>query len=345
MQKPHLCNLRKSLPKTNLTIMLKDKAREMSGRIESAIHSSRGKDVLLYLLFVAVAFVFWVFLSLDTQVQRDFEVPVELQEVPDSVTLINQPPSSLMVSVKGKDSQLLKFMWGKMSPMKIKWDETSDGGTTMTYSSSKLLTRVRDYFGNAVQVVSCRRDSINLSYTTLPGVKVKLVVQADIRPQIQYVLSGQPTADVDSVTIFSPSDIPHNLKFVSTEPIVKSGLKDTARYEVKVKPIAGMRIIPDKVTVTVPVEPLIVRKRTLRLEIKNLPPDKHLVTFPSKIEISYLVAMGSYNDEYPIRAFVDYNDIKLPGNKLPVSLSVIPEIYRNMSFSPESVEYIVENAD
>ncbi|MCI9285891.1 MAG: hypothetical protein HFJ91_08930 [Muribaculaceae bacterium] len=194
-------------------------------------------------------------------------------------------------------------------------------------------------------MVSCRPDSINLSYTTLPGVKVKLVVQADIRPQIQYVLSGQPTADVDSVTIFSPSDIPHNLKFVSTEPIVKSGLKDTARYEVKVKPIAGMRIIPDKVTVTVPVEPLIVRKRTLRLEIKNLPPDKHLVTFPSKIEISYLVAMGSYNDEYPIRAFVDYNDIKLPGNKLPVSLSVIPEIYRNMSFSPESVEYIVENAD
>lgn len=318
--------------------------RRAATRIKNAARSKRGQDVLLYLLFVAVAFIFWVFMSLDTQVQRDFDVPVELQDVPDSVTLINQLPPSLSVSVKAKDSQLLRFMWGKMSPVKFKWaDFAADNYVTL--NSSRLLTRMRDYFGTGAQVVSCRPDSIKLSYTTLPGVKVKLVVQADIRPQLQYILSGSPKADVDSVTLFSATDIPHSLRLVTTEPIVKSGLKDTARYEVKVKPIAGVRIVPDKVMVTIPVEPLIARKRTINLDVTNLPEDKHLVTFPSKIEISYLVPMSHYNDDYPVKAYVDYKDVSLPGNKLPVSLSLIPDVYHNLSFSPTSVEYIIENAD
>lgn len=319
--------------------------RDILDGLRKALRSRRGKDILLYLLFVAVAFVFWVFLSLDTQVQRDFDVPVEMQDIPDSVTLITPVPQALSVSVKGKDSQLLKFLWGKLSPIKIKWDAHDISADYFILSSSKLQGKVRDYFGNPVQVVSCRPDSISLLFTTQPGVKVKLLVQADIHPQMQYVLSGQPYANVDSVTLYSAGDIPHSLKYVSTEPISKSGLKDTARYEVKVKPIAGMRIVPETVTVTVPVEPLIARKRSLPVEIKNLPDDKRLVTFPSRIEVSYLVPMHSYNVDYPIKASVDYNDVRMPGNKLPVTLSVIPDFYRSVSVSPESVEYMIENVD
>ena len=72
---------------------MKDKVRDIIQRVSTALRSSRGKDVLTYLMFVAVAFVFWVFMSLDTEMQRDFDVPVEISEIPDSVTLIGQPPA------------------------------------------------------------------------------------------------------------------------------------------------------------------------------------------------------------------------------------------------------------
>ena len=314
----------------------------IASKVEAALHSSRGKDVLLYLLFVVVAFVFWVFLALDTERQRDFDVPVALTEVPDSVTLIGQMPEKIAVSVKAKDSQLLRFLWGKMSVLKFNYEELADDNI-VNISHAKLDSRLRDYFGTPAQVISFRPDSVVIPYTTQPGVKVKLLVQADIRPNPLYILSSAPKANVDSVTLYSSTDIPHTLKFVSTEPIAKSGLKDTARYEVKVKPIAGVRIIPDKVTVTIPIEPLISRKRTVMIDALNVPEDKSLVTFPSKIEINYLVPMSSYTDEYPIKASVDYNDTRLPGNKLPITLSVIPSIYHNVSTSLESVEYIIEN--
>ena len=321
--------------------MKNEKAQQLA-KVGAALRSSRGKDVLLYLLFVAVAFVFWVFLSLDTEVQRDFDVPLELQDVPDSVTVINQLPPTLGVSVKGKDSQLIRFLWGKMSPLKFKWADYADD-SHLLLTRARLDTRLREYFGNGVQVVACRPDSVKLAYTSQPGIKVKLNIQADIHTNLQYIISGPIKADVDSVMLYSISDLPHTLKFVSTEPIVRSGLKDTVRYEVKVKPIAGVRIIPDKVIVTVPVEPLISRKRSINLDVINRPSDVNLITFPSKIEISYLVPMNAYNDDYPVKAFVDFNDIKPSRKKLPVSLSVIPSVYHNVSFAPDSVEYIIEN--
>ncbi|MCM1163953.1 MAG: YbbR-like domain-containing protein [Muribaculaceae bacterium] len=321
---------------------MKQQVSILAARIGAALRSRRGKNVLLYLLFLAVAFVFWIFMSLDTERQRDFELPLELQEVPDSVTLIGQMPQTLAVSVKGKDSQLLRYSWGKQSTIKFKWNENASDDILLI-SHTRLETRLRDYFGANVQIASFRPDSIRISYTTQPGVKVSLNIQADIHPNLQYIVSGPIKANVDSVTLYSATDIPHSLRMVSTEPLVKSGLKDTARFEVKVKPIDGIRIIPDKVTVTVPIEPLISRKRAVRIETFNVPDGKSLVTFPSMIEVSYLVPMSSYNDDYPIKAFVDYNDTRLPGNKIPVSLSAIPSLYRNVSKSIDNVEYIIEN--
>lgn len=311
-------------------------------RIKAALRSRRGNNVLLYLLFLAVAFLFWVFMSLDTERQRDFELAIELQEVPDSVTMIGQPPQALSVSVKGKDSQLLKFSWGKQSTLKFKWGNNAEDDLLLI-SQTRIESRLRDYFGANVQIVSFRPDSIKLNYTTQPGVRAKLNIQADIHPNLQYIVSGPITANVDSVSLYSSKDIPHSLRIVSTEPIVKSGLKDTARFEVKVRPIEGVRIIPDKVTVTVPVEPLISRKRTVRIEALNVPENVSLITFPSVVEVSYLVPMSAYNDDYAIKAFVDYEDTFLPGNKIPVSLSALPSQYRNVSKNLENVEYIIEN--
>lgn len=322
---------------------MNEKARKIQTKVTAALKSSRGQNVLLYLLFVAVAFVFWVFLSLDTEVQRDFDVPVELQDIPDSVTIVGQVPHSFGVSVKGKDAQLLRFLWGKMSPVKLKWHDNVEGNAFVV-NHQKLDSRMREYFGNGVQIVSCRPDSLRLPFTTQPGVRVKLVIQADIRPNLQYIISGPITADFDSVTLYSVTDLPHSLKFVATEPIVKSELKDTTRYEVKVKPIAGVRIIPDVVTVTVPIEPLIMRKRSVGIEVENIPEGSNLITFPSKIEMSYLVPMSAYNDDYPVKAYVDFKAAKPSKKKLPVTLSSLPSVYHNVSFSPDSVEYIIENA-
>lgn len=323
---------------------LKEKLNRASGNIDRALHSSRGKDVMLYLMFVAIAFVFWLLLSLDNEVQRDFDVPVEIVDVPDSVTIIDPAPKTLSVSVKSKGSQLLRFLWGHVPVMKIKYDESRASRNRFFMNRSRLEARLRDYFGNVgVQIVSCKPDSISLAYTESPGRKVRLEIKADVQPNLQCIISGPITANVDSVRVYSAGELPKGFDRVETEMIVKGGLKDTMRYEVKLKPVPGARLIPDKVIVTVPVEPLISRKRQVEISAVNVPDGVGLITFPSKVDVSFLVPMSIYGEDFPMKAYVDYDRIRPGSSYLPVALSLVPEVYHNISLSPDSVEYIIEH--
>lgn len=298
---------------------------------------------MTYLLFVAVAFVFWCVLSLDNQIQRDFDVPVEFEDVPDSLTLISEPPRSVSVSVKAKGTQLLRFLFGETPTLKIKFDKALTSDNHYTLSRARLESRLREYFGAGVQIVSCRPESFQLTYTTNPGKKVALKVHTDIHPALQYILSGQIRANIDSVRVYSTGDIPRTLEYVETEMITKSDLKDTTRYEVRIKPIEGLRIIPDKVVVTVPVEPLISKKRSIPVETLNVPEGTQLLTFPSKVEISYLVPMSQYSGEYPVKAYVDFDSIHPGRKRLPVTLSATPAFYNNVCLATDSVEFIMES--
>lgn len=91
-------------------------------------------------------------------------------------------------------------------------------------------------------------------------------------------------------------------------------------------------------------EPLIARKQYVSVIGKNVPNDYTLITFPSKVEVSYLVPMSEFNSEpYVLKAYVDYNEARHARNgKLKVTMSLMPELYRNASMTPDSVEYIIE---
>lgn len=302
-----------------------------------------GRNVWLYLLCVLIAFIFWALLSLDNEVQRDFDVPIELQDVPDSVKVITDLPPALSVGVKGKGSQLLRFIFSSsVPPLKVKFERQIVSGNRIILSRARLESRLREYFGSGVTVSTCRPDSLSALFTTLPGRRVKLVVDADIHPDMQCVVSGPVTASVDSVTVYSTADLPRDLVSISTEPVIKSGLTDTSRYEVAVLPVAGMRIEPSTVTVTVPVEPLIAKKRMIPVEILNKPADTNVILFPSKVEISYLVAMSDYNEDFPMEAYADYNEIRPGVSKIGLILSSPASAMRNVSMSTDSVEFVIE---
>lgn len=56
-------------------------------------NSQRSKDLLLYLIFLLISFIFWLLLTLNNSVQKDFIIDINVKSVPDSTTLINVVPS------------------------------------------------------------------------------------------------------------------------------------------------------------------------------------------------------------------------------------------------------------
>ena len=307
-----------------------------------ALRSSKGRNIVLYLMCVCVAFMFWIFLSLDNEVQRDYEIPVEIDNIPDSVVIIGNVPRTINAMVQAKGSQLLRFWGGHTPVMKLKFADYATPDNTFELSKMKIDSRLRDYFGQAAQIVSARPDSIYAPFTTSPGKVLPLKINLNVSPSLQSIISGKITSDFDSVRVYSTSDIPSGIKVIETEPVTSSDLTDTTIFDLKIKQLPGMRIIPARVKVTVPVEPLISKRRTVPIEVKNMPEGNQLVTFPSMVEVSYLVPMSAYNDDYPIKVTIDASTLDLSKPKTPVKPSLIPDNYHNVTFQPDSVEYIFQ---
>ena len=53
--------------------------------------SSRFHNFMMFLIFVAIAAVFWFILALNDSVTETFQVRLNIQNVPDSVTFITDP--------------------------------------------------------------------------------------------------------------------------------------------------------------------------------------------------------------------------------------------------------------
>lgn len=318
---------------------------ELFQRLKTEIHSTTGKNALVFLVFLCVSAVFWMLLALNDEIQREFDIPVELTEVPDSVTLLSSPPQSINVSVKDKGSALLRYQWGGTPPVKLRFKDFSSAENRIFMRENQINAVVRSYFGGGAQIVVSKPDSISVVYTNRPGrnVPVRLNVEAHADPR--FVINGPITVSSDSVKIYSVEELPVSLRWVDTYPSSHTGLTDTTRIMAKVKVPAGMRAVPAAVRVTIPVEPLISKTRVVPVEVINVPDGKSVVTFPSEVEISYLIPMSIYNnDDYSVKAYADYNKISPSRSvtKIPLDLPLLPDSYRSALLSTDSVEYVIE---
>ena len=325
--------------------MIVERIKNLAVKVRQLKQSAKGRAAVLYLMCVCVAFIFWILLSLDSEVQRDYEVPLEIADLPDSITLIGNLPSYLGVSVQGKGSQLVRFSWGKPAPLKISFNDNISDKKFFSLSKVKIDSKLRDYFGGGVQITSVKPDTLRVPFTSAPGTTLPIVIQADVHPSLQSVISGKLKSNIDSVKVYGINGVPHSLKFVKTERFSRSGLTDTTVVEVNIEPVAGLRIIPDKIKVIIPVEPLILKSRSVLVERTGLPGNTGLITFPARVEVNYLVPMSEFNKDYPISAYVDYSDVNHRTQKAKVHLSTLPKICQNVSVVPDSVEFIIERTN
>ncbi len=156
---------------------------------------------------------------------------------------------------------------------------------------------------------------------------------------------GQLKSDCDTIKIYSSHDDIDTIAFVDTEKIALSNLSDTTQVEVKLIAPAGTRVVPERVKITIPVEPLIAKTRNIPVEIINVPAGFSVLTFPSSVEITYLLPMSRYNvDDFDVKAYADYEK-RTEDGRISLMLSILPEYYRSASISPSSVEYVIEKAD
>lgn len=318
--------------------------RQLYDKVKEGLRTVKGRNALTFLVFLAISAVFWVLMALNDEVQHDYRLKLKLAGFPENMTIISGANPTVSVSVKDKGSALMRFTWNTQPELTVNYDEFSKAGDhNLLMTQAQLNSAVRNIFGSSATIIAVRPDSLSLHYTTNPGVPVKVRIDADVRPAPSAVAFGRVTLSTDTVMLYSNSKERSRIKTLTTQPIILTGLTDTAHVSAALIVPPGMRAVPSQIKVTIPIEPLVTKTRKVEIAQRNVPAGKRLVTFPSMAEVDYLLPKSLYNsDASPVKAVVDFSAYRPGEKKIPVTVLPLPNYYRFVSVRPSEVEFVIE---
>ena len=261
------------------------------------------------------------------------------------MTFISDIPEKLHVTVRDKGTSIWRNHY-RHPTMNINFKEYADAGE-LRYSKNDIITSLKSIFGPSAQIVSISLDSLYLEYTSNKGKRVPVVVDADVSAASGSIIEGFTKASPSNVLVYGDQKVLDTIHKVRTERLILSDLSENTTVEVHLRKISDARILPSKVNVTVPVEPLVKKKASITITPVNVPHGESLLLFPSKVPVEYYVAMSRLNDDDDpeIELEVDFKAIPPSHNgKLHVRAARYPDRLKNLSLINDSVEFtIVKN--
>lgn len=303
------------------------------------------RDAVLFLVFVGVSTLFWIILALNDSAQDSFNVRLNIANVPDSVTFINDIPDKFHVGVRDKGTTLWRNHYRRPT-VSINFRDYADKGVLM-FTQADMQTALKSLFGTSALITSTSLDSLKLVYTTNKGKRVPVVIDANITPASGSVIEGNLQASPSNVYVFGEQSVLDTIHLVKTHRITLNDLTENTSVTVKLHKIRNARVVPSSVEVKVPVEPLVRKEAMISITPINVPQNASLLLFPSKVPVDYYVAMSRLgdDDDPSIELQVDYRGILESRNgKLRVRVASYPERLQNLSLKTDSVEYtIVKN--
>lgn len=299
-------------------------------------------NFVLFLAFVAVATFFWFVMTLNDSVTRTCDISLRIQDIPDSVTFINDPPKTFHVTIRDKGTNMLRSGLFGHPKISLNFRDYANNGI-FRVSKSEINATMKHTFGNNAQIIGISLDSLYLHYSTQKGRRVPIVVVEDVTAVPGMVICDGAQPLVRSALIYSYEDKVDTITRVYTQPVIKRNLDATTEVTVQMQSIPAVKIVPSTVRVKIPVEPLVKKEEMATVRATNVPPDESLLLFPNRVQVEYYVPMSLFSaNVIPVDVLVDYRDIyKYSGSRLPVRIRSIEDYVQSPQIHTDSVEYTI----
>jgi YbbR domain-containing protein len=180
----------------------------------------------LKFLSVAVALGLWFIVAGEQTVERSLRVPLELQNRSDRLELVENPPTTVDVRVRGTSAMLSQLGPGEVLAM---LDLSSAKPGRKFFHLDRNSIRVP--FG--VDVVDVAQGTISLKFEPAMSRRVPVVASVEGEPARGY-LAGKATVEPSTVEIGGPESAVQRLKEASTEPVSGEGARALVRETVTV---------------------------------------------------------------------------------------------------------------
>ena len=320
------------------------KITEQLRSLKILIRTDQGKEALTFLAFVVLATGIWFILATNDNREDVVRIPVELTNVPDNTILLQDMPPYIEARIRDKGAALLSYDINGINPIKIDFERHNNQRDAITLSNSTIIEYTRRQLRTTTAINDIAPDSIRIAYTNDQGIRLPIHINADITTSPFCTMSDSIFVSPGYATIYGKAAQISRIARLETEEIIAHNISDTTHITVRIKPIEGTRIIPDSISIVIPVEEYTTKTLSVPIVIGGVPRGHTIMTFPSHVTVTCHVPMSKYADIVSNDFLIGntYTSIQeTPGTYGAIKLLNAPQYAQNITLSTDSVEYII----
>ena len=316
--------------------------RNILKAVRNFLFSGLNKEFLIFLFFLALSGAFWLLMTLNETMEREFKIPMRLTGVPRNAVITGELPDTVRVTVRDKGFTLVTY---DFRPLVFRFSNYADedegkGVIPLTDVQKQVLSQM---YGSS-KLLQVKPGTFDFYFTYGTSKKVPVVFRGKITTSKSYYLAHTEFYP-SIVTVYANKQQLDKLQTVEIEPFNYRNLQDTIRQAVKIKKIRGVKIVPP--TVRLSVYPDVLTEETIDVPITaiNMPPGMVLRTFPSKVTVRFTIGASLFRTIKPnlFKVVVDYEELAAnPSDKCTLQLRSVPRSVSKASLEIDRVDYLLE---
>ena len=316
--------------------------RNILKAVRNFLFSGLNKEFLIFLFFLALSGAFWLLMTLNETMEREFKIPMRLTGVPGNAVITGELPDTVRVTVRDKGFTLVTY---DFRPLVFRFSNYADedegkGVIPLTDVQKQVLSQM---YGSS-KLLQVKPGAFDFYFTYGASKKVPVVFRGKITTNKSYYLAHTEFYP-SMVTVYANKQQLDKLQTVEIEPFNYRNLQDTIRQAVKIRKIRGVKIVPP--TVRLSVYPDVLTEEAIEVPITaiNMPPGMVLRTFPSKVTVRFTIGASLFRTIKPnlFKVVVDYEELAAnPSDKCTLQLRSVPRSVSKASLEIDRVDYLLE---
>ena len=316
--------------------------RNILKAVRNFLFSGLNKEFLIFLFFLALSGAFWLLMTLNETMEREFKIPMRLSVVPRNAVITGELPDTVRVTVRDKGFTLVTY---DFRPLVFRFSNYADedegkGVIPLADVQKQVLSQM---YGSS-KLLQVKPGAFDFYFTYGTSKKVPVVFRGKITTNKSYYLAHTEFYP-SMVTVYANKQQLDKLQTVEIEPFNYRNLQDTIRQAVKIRKIRGVKIVPS--TVRLSVYPDVLTEEAIEVPITaiNMPPGMVLRTFPSKVTVRFTIGASLFRTIKPnlFKVVVDYEELAAnPSDKCTLQLRSVPRSVSKASLEIDRVDYLLE---
>lgn len=291
-----------------------------------------------------ISFMIWVVTTLSEVYMNEIVVSVQYINLPEDKALTETLPEKWYILAEAKGTALIKHTNFSEKTIVIDYEKLVFNDELRPETQKKHLEEQLDGF--TINTINPSVIYFRLEKKAKKVVPIEFI--ADIEMVQHFYQSEAPLIMPDSMLVVGPASIIDTLKSWKTEPLTLREVNKDYKGDIELrKPdLASLQLSFERVSYWVKVVEFTEKRLSVPIAILNLPKNMNIFPYPQKVNIKFQVSIEEFDEigETHFTVVSDFSKINAEqGEKLRVELLDTPPDIKNLTYSPQEIEYLIIN--